>query len=165
MRFIVKERSENFLPAPAESLYHEAMKVRWYLSTVLFFVLAALVVVSSVQAQTVSVSASPSVITDAGEDSTLTLTVSPPSSKNLSINFFLTGTAAYGSDYILVGNFNRSGQFIIPAGQNMATITLHSFYDDDRPGTEETVFFTLTHGRKYQVGSPSRAQVTIENVE
>ena len=132
---------------------------------VLLFCLAGLVVSPARAQSTISVSASPSVITNAGEQSTITLTVSPPSPTKLSVQFFLTGTAAYGSDYVLTGNFTKTGQARILPGQSTATLTLYSFYDDDRPGTEETVIFTLTHGRKYRVGSPSRAQITIENID
>ncbi len=163
-RFIFK-RARNFLPGRRESLYHEAMKAHSRSSAVLLLCVIGFVAVSSVGAQTITVSAAPSVITNAGDETTLTLTISPPSPRRLEVQFFLSGTAAYGSDYILVGQFNRAGRFIVPAGQSTATITVHSFYDDDRPGTEESVIFTLHNGRKYRVGSPSRAEVTIENID
>ena len=140
------------------------MKTRLFLSAVTLVCIQTFVSVASASAQSISVSAAPSMITNAGDDSTITLTISPPSSKNLSVNFALSGTAAYGADYALTGQFNRSGQVFIPAGQTSATLTLHSFYDDDRPTTEETVIFRLLSGRKYRVGSPSRTTITIENV-
>jgi hypothetical protein len=161
----IGERAKELLPIRFECPYHQAMKARSHSSTILFFCIAALIAVSSAGAQTISVSASPSVITNAGEESTITLTISPPSSVVLSVQFFLTGTAGYGHDYVLTGEFNRAGQIIVPRGQSTVTVTLHSFYDDDRPGTEETAIFNLHSGRRYSVGSPSRAQVTIENID
>jgi hypothetical protein len=130
----------------------------------MLLILALGLVVFSAHGQSVSVSAAPSVITNAGDDASITLTIFPPSSKNLQINFLLSGTAAYGADYVLTGQFNRSGQILVPAGESSFTLDLHSFYDDDRPNTSETVIFTLLHGKKYRVGSPSRATVTIDNV-
>ena len=140
------------------------MKTRLFLSALILVCIQTFLDVASAGAQSVSVSASPSVITNAGDDSTITLTIFPPSAKNLQINFLLTGTAAYGADYVLTGQFTRSGQVLVPAGQTTATLDLHSFYDDDRPNTFETVVFTLRGGKKYRVGSPSRVEVTIDNV-
>ena len=76
--------------------------------------------------------------------------------------FALTGTAAPGFDYVLLGAFNSHHQVVIPAGQATATLTLHSLYDDDGRFNEFAVF-NVIGGRRYRVGSPSHAQVTIEN--
>jgi hypothetical protein len=102
-------------------------------------------------------------ITNEGQDSTITFTVSPPSSKNLGINIGFTGSATPGSDYTLAGQFNRSGQVFILAGQSSVTLTLHSFYDDD-PKFRETAIINILGGSGYRIGSPSRTTVTIQNV-
>ena len=138
------------------------MKIYPLPSAVIFVGVALFVSASLVRAQSVSVSVSPSTITNEGEDSTVTLTVSPPASRNIAVNLVLTGTAAPGSDFALIGNFNRSGQVLIPAGQPTATLTLHSLYDDDGRFSEFVVF-NVIGGKRYRVGSPSHAQVTIEN--
>jgi hypothetical protein len=119
---------------------------------------------SSSLAQSVTVSASPSVITNEGDESTLTFTISPPASRNLALNYVLTGSAAPGADYTLEGTFTRSGQIFVPAGQSTVTVTLHTFFDDD-PFASEFAVFSLVHGRHYSVGFPSRARVDIENVK
>ncbi len=138
------------------------MKTQCVSSTLILLALAAFTSASPVRAQSVSVSASPSTITNEGEEATITLTVSPPSSRNIAVNFVMTGTAALGSDYVLIGEFNKAGQVVIPAGQSTSMITLHSLYDDDATGSE-TAVFNILGGKRYRVGSPSRAQVTIEN--
>lgn len=119
----------------------------------------------SLRAQSViSVSASPSEITNQGEDSTITLTISPPSTRQLTVNVVLTGTALNGADFIVMGgSFTRRGQVIIPAGTATHTLILHTLYDDD-PRSFEFVVFNVIGGKHYRIGSPSHTQVTIENV-
>jgi len=141
------------------------MKIRSLPSTLFLLSIGIFLGASSLRAQSISVSASPTVITNAGDQSAITFTVSPPSPVTLSVRFVLTGTASYGSDYVMTGDFTRLGEFIIPAGHSTATMTLYSFYDDDRPGTFESVFVTVLKGKRYRVGSPSRTQVTIENID
>jgi hypothetical protein len=51
---------------------------------------------------------------------------------------------------------------MIAAGQATSTITLHSLYDDDGK-FNETAVCNIIGGKRYRVGSPSRAQVKIEN--
>jgi hypothetical protein len=138
------------------------MKAHSHISAVLLICVLGLVAISSARAQKVSVSASPTVITNEGEESTITLTVSPPSSRQLAVNVVLTGTAFNGSDFLVLGSFNRSGQVIIPAGQATQTLTLHSLYDDDGRFSEFVVF-NVIGGKHYRIGSPSHVQVTIEN--
>jgi hypothetical protein len=137
------------------------MKTR-SLPSVVVLVCVGLLVCASARAQSVSVSVSPSTITNEGDESSVTLTVSPPASRPINVNLVLTGTAALGSDFVLIGNFNRSHQVVIPAGQPTATVTLHSIYDDDG-AFNEFVVFNVIGGKRYRVGSPSHAQVTIEN--
>jgi hypothetical protein len=138
------------------------MKTQSLSSIVILLAIAAFTTASPVRAQSVSVSASPSTITNEGEETTITLTVSPPPSRNIAVNLIMTGTAALGSDYVLIGDFNKAGQVIIAAGQSTSTITLHSLYDDDGQ-FNETAVCNIIGGKRYRVGSPSHAQVTIEN--
>ena len=138
------------------------MKTQSLSSIVLLLAIAAFTTASPVRAQSVSVSASPSTITNEGEETTITLTVSPPPSRNIAVNLIMTGTAALGSDYVLIGDFNKAGQVVIAAGQSTSTITLHSLYDDDGR-SNETAVCNIIGGKRYRVGSPSHAQVKIEN--
>jgi hypothetical protein len=112
--------------------------------------------------QSVSVSVSPATITNEGEEATIILTVSPPPSRNIAVNLIMTGSAALDSDYVLIGDFNRAGQVLIAAGQSTSTITLHSLCDDDGKFSETAIANTIG-GKRYRVGSPSHAQVVIEN--
>jgi hypothetical protein len=114
-------------------------------------------------AQSVSISASPTTITNEGDQSTITLTVSPPASRQLSVNLVATGTAALGIDYVVIGNFNKQNQLVIPAGSSTATLTLQSLVDDNDGTLKETAVINVIGGRFYSVGRPPRAQVKIEN--
>ena len=138
------------------------MKAHSRSSAFFLICILGLVAVSSARAQSVSVSASPTVITNEAEESTITLTISPPSSRQLTVNLVLTGTAFNGSDYLVLGSFNRRGQVIIPAGTATQTLTLHSLYDDDGRFSEFVVF-NVIGGKFYRIGSPSHVRVTIEN--
>jgi|GEM_PF-2287276 len=140
------------------------MKTRSLPLALVFLIITISLSAHSLQAQSsVSASASPSVITNEGEDSTITLTISPPSSRQLAVNVVLTGTAANGTDFIVQGSFNRQNQVIVPARQSSVTMNLHSLKDDDGRFSEFVVF-NVIGGKKYRIGSPSHARVTIENV-
>src|SRR6266513_803313 len=54
------------------------------------------------QRTSISVSVSPKLITNQGDDAVLTLTASSPPTRRLRVNFFVTGTAIYGLDYQIV---------------------------------------------------------------
>ncbi len=125
-------------------------------------VVGIILTASSVRAQTVNVSASPSTITNEGEESTITLTISPPPARNIAVNFAMTGTARLGSDYVLIGDFDTMGRVLIAAGQSTSTITLHALFDDDGHFNETTVF-NIIGGNRYRIGRPSHVQVTIQN--
>jgi hypothetical protein len=113
-------------------------------------------------AQSVSVSAAPSTITNEGEEAVFTLTISPPSSRQILLNFVMTGTAVLHRDYVLNGNFNKSRQVVIPPGQSTAMVTLHALYRD-QPLASQSAIFNILNGRRYHVGSPDSAKVRIEN--
>ena len=120
-------------------------------------------VMPSLLAQKVSISASPTTITNEADQSTITLTVSPPASRNLAVNLVATGTAALGVDYVVIGNFNSQNQVVIPAGSSTVTLTLQSLVDDNDGTLKESAVLNIISGRFYRVGRPSHAQVTIEN--
>jgi hypothetical protein len=82
------------------------------------------------------VSASPTTITNEGQEATFTLTLSSPAPRMFALNFVMTGSAIDGDDYILLGNFNESGGVVFSPGQSTATVTLHSF-SNDRPGPQK----------------------------
>ena len=111
---------------------------------------------------TITVSATPTTVTNQAEDVTITLALSTPTSKKIQVNFGVRGTATPGADYVLVGNFDQFGRIVIPTGQSSATVTLHTV-DDDSGIRSETVTFSLIGGDAYHVGRPSSAKVTILN--
>jgi hypothetical protein len=109
----------------------------------------------------ISISASPTGITDQGEDTTFTLTASSPATRRVAIQFVLTGTALPGTAYALVGNFHH-GRIVLNPGQSSTTVLLHTF-DVDGPAFQ-TARITLLGGEKYHVGRPNSAGVTIQNI-
>ena len=141
------------------------MKIRSRSSVLVLFCVVTFISISSLRAQSVSISASPTTITNGGDESTITFTVSPPSFRDIFVNLTTAGNAGPG-DYVLYGpNITKRAQIWIPAGQSSVSITLHAFYDGDPPGTHEDAVITVIRGKRYQVGSPSSARVTIDNVE
>jgi hypothetical protein len=114
-------------------------------------------------AQSVSISASPTQITNEGQESTITLTISPPTARDLAVNLVATGTAPLGSEYVVIGDFNNSNQAVVPAGSSTVTLTLHSL-SGGNSNLKEFAVLNVIAGRFYRVGRPSHAQVTIENV-
>ena len=113
-------------------------------------------------AQSVSISASPATITNEGQESTITLTISPPAARDLAVNLITTGTAALGSEYVLIGNFNKQNQAVVPAGSSSVTLTLHSLFGGTSNLTETAVLNVIS-GKFYRVGRPPRAEVKIKN--
>lgn len=123
--------------------------------------LVALVGASSALCGQASVSVSPAIITDQGEEAIFTINISPPSSRRVAVKFALSGTAVAGRDYVLFGDLKRSRIVFLP-GQPFATVTLHSF-DGDGP-SQKFASLHIVGGERYSVGSPSHATVKIENV-
>jgi hypothetical protein len=110
----------------------------------------------------ISVSVSPSTITNEGQDATYTLTLSSPATRRIAVNFIMLGTATLGSDYVLTGNFH-SGRVMISPGQSSVSVMLHTF-NDDVVVRQETAAFAILGGDRYRVGSPSQAIVAIDGV-
>jgi hypothetical protein len=122
--------------------------------------LAILVTASSAPAQRVTVTVTPTVISE-GEDAIVTFTLSQPNpSRRTVVNFFALGTAIFGFDYLLFGDSDR---VVIPAGQSSATLTLHAIADD-RPEFNETAIIRVEDGRRYKPGFPTQAKLVIDNV-
>ena len=115
------------------------------------------------RAQSVSISASPTQITNEGQESTITLTISPPAARALAVNLVATGTADLGSEYVVLGNFNSNQQAVVPAGSSTVTLILHSL-SGGTSNLKEFAVLNVIGGRFYRVGRPSHAQVTIQNV-
>ena len=111
---------------------------------------------------TITVSVSPSTVTNQAQDAIITLALSTPTSKKIQINFNVSGTATPGADYVLLGNFDQFGRIVIPTGQSSATVTLHTVDDDGGPKSEKATF-SLVGGDAYNVGRPFSATVTILN--
>jgi hypothetical protein len=96
-----------------------------FLLTIFVFLGASTLFAGSV----VSVSASPTQITDEGQEAIFTIHASPAPLSRIAVNFVMTGTAILGQDYALSGNF-RHGQIVIEPGTTSTPITLHSFDGD-----------------------------------
>jgi hypothetical protein len=111
----------------------------------------------------VSVSTPPGNITNDGQEAVYTLTLSAPSSKNIGVNFVMTGSALEGFDYTLIGRFNNTGQVVIPRGQTSVMITLHTF-SVDSPLFQQIATLNILNGTRYHIGFPNNATVRIRNV-
>ena len=109
----------------------------------------------------VSISSSGSPITNENQEATYTVNLSPPAPRNIGVAFVMTGSAVQGFDYILLGNFNKSGQILIPAGQASVTVTLHTVPDEGFPA-REIATLNLLNGARYHLGSPRHADIVIQ---
>ena len=131
------------------------------------FISAALLVATALAASsaysqtTVSISVSPPIITDQGEEATFTIFASPPPPRRVAVRFALFGTAIPGRNYTLFGDLKK-GRIVFLPGQPFATVTLHSF-DADGP-YELFAGLHIIGGDRYRIGSPDRATVKIQNV-
>jgi hypothetical protein len=75
------------------------------------------------------------------------------------ISYSMRGTAINGTDYTLSGT---PGQVTIVAGQNSATVVLHSIADHVRE-KNETAVAALTSGSGYKIPTRAKATLTILN--
>jgi hypothetical protein len=118
-------------------------------------------------APVISVTVFPDRITDEGEEAVYTFTLSSPAPRRILVNFFITGfpVEVPDSDFILIGNFNKSRQLVIPAGQTTATITVHSFVEDVEAPVTEVFSLRIVNGARYRIGSPSHAELHIDNLK
>ncbi len=137
-----------------KALRHSQRRLLRVLSAVGIFV--ALSATTSF-AGSITVTASPTQITDQGEEAIFTIHVSPAPLGRRALNFFMSGTAIMGSDYVLFGSLSR-GQIVIEPGVTDTPITLHSFDGDGYFKRSATL--NLLGGR----GPHNHATVHIENV-
>jgi hypothetical protein len=114
----------------------------------------------------VSVNVSPSVVDrETLQPAHFTISLSAPATRDIGVVFFMSGTARFAFDYVLSGNFTRSGEILIPAGQTSTTVTLQPRRLDAR-FVRENALMNLVHDtlsvHTYRLGSPTRANVIIE---
>jgi hypothetical protein len=110
---------------------------------------------------TISVSVSPTVITDQGDEATFTLHAAGSSPHRAAVNIVMSGTASQGSDYVLAGPFSQ-GRVVFEPGQASVTVLLHAFDVDG--ARREFATMNIIGGSGYRVGSPNHATVRIDNV-
>jgi hypothetical protein len=96
---------------------------------VLFVIFVVVRATTAFAGSAVSVSASPTQITDEGQEAIFTIHASPAPLSRIAVDFVMTGTAILGRDYALSGNFSH-GQIVIEPGTTSTPITLHSFDGD-----------------------------------
>jgi hypothetical protein len=114
----------------------------------------------------VSVNVSPSVVDrNRLQPAQFTISLSAPAPRDIAVVFYMSGTARFGFDYTLSGNFNRSGEIVIPAGQVFTTVTLQPRGLDARFARESAVMNLLHDNQNvhtYRLGSPTGATVILE---
>jgi hypothetical protein len=113
---------------------------------------------------TVSVSPS-SVLENGGSGMVFTFSLSSPAVGNKTINFSVSGTATFTTDYTTSGaaSFNGSaGSVVILNGATSATVTV-SPVGDAVLEIQESIVLTITSGIGYDGGSPNTATGLISN--
>jgi hypothetical protein len=86
-----------------------------------------------------------------------TVTRSAASANPLTVNLYITGTAANGVQYQKISN-----KVTIPANQTTATVTITPL-DDKKALGDTTVVLDILAGNGYTVGNPEADQVTIQD--
>jgi hypothetical protein len=138
----------------------------WFVGVSFAILLGSLPASSAFAARpTLSVSVSPTVITNEGEQAIITITASTPPARNLRVNFFLTGNAFLNLDYLLIApaqtpQIVENFQLLFPAGQSSIQVILRSMAGEDRFALLVANFF-LRSGARYRLGHPRGAFVTI----
>ncbi len=114
----------------------------------------------------VTVAVSPaSVAEDGSPNLVYTFTRNGVTSGALTVNFSVSGTAAFGTDYTQTGAATfgaSSGTVTFGAGNSTAAVTVDPT-TDSIVESDETAILTVTFGTGYNVGSPSSATGTITN--
>ncbi len=101
---------------------------------------------------TVSLSVAPSNIRK-GETATFRVTLSAPRPSSTTIGFYMNGSARSGSYYRL-----SASQFVVPAGQTSATVTLTALSGSKKV---KTATMNLTAGSGYSLGSSKTSTASI----
>src|SRR5207248_2942168 len=108
---------------------------------------------------TITVSVSPGSVIE-GNDAMFTFSSSAVIGQSVTVNYSMRGTALNGTDYILS---DTSGQVTITAGQNSATVTLHSIADHIKERNETAIVVPST-GAGYKLPKRgTKATLTIIN--
>jgi thermitase len=94
---------------------------------------------------------------DGSEPGAFTIHRTGSTTKELAVAFTVSGTATSGTDYASLGT-----SVTIPAGSDVAVITLQPVDDDVIEGSE-TVVLTISSGISYTLGTPKTATVTIHD--
>jgi len=114
----------------------------------------------------VSVAVAPSSVEEDSEPNLVyTFTRNGVTSGSLTVNFSVSGTAAFNTDYTQSGAAtfsSTSGSVTFDAGNATATVTINPTTDTELE-LGETVILTVTSGTGYNVASPSAATGTITN--
>lgn len=113
-----------------------------------------------------SVSVSPSsVLENSGTAMAYTFSLTAPASGNITVNFSVSGSATYTSDYTASGASSfttTTGSVVIPNGASSATVQITPV-GDTALEVQESVVLTITGGTGYDGGSPNSATGFINN--
>lgn len=111
---------------------------------------------------TVTLSVSPATISE-GQSAVFTVSLDAAAASDITVNLagLPTGTAAFGTDYTVVGLTVPS--VTIPAGQTSVSVTVNALTDTETEGAE-TVVVSLAAGTGYVLGTSSSATLTINDV-
>lgn len=113
---------------------------------------------------TVSATGSP-ITENSGSSLTYTFSLNPVASSSVTINFNVSGSAIFGTDYTKSGGASftaNSGSLIISSGSSSASITITPINEISLEANE-SIILTATLGTGYDVGSPSNAVGQITN--
>ena len=94
-----------------------------------------------------------------------TFTLPSNAVSNITVNFTVSGTAIFNSDYIQTGATTfttTTGSVVIPSGSNSASVTITPTGDVVLE-PDETVILALASGTGYDAGNPNQATGTITN--
>jgi Secretion system C-terminal sorting domain len=125
-----------------------------------------IIVTSGVANPLVTVTPSPiSVLENSGSGMIYTFTLSQNAASNMTINYTVTGSAIFGTDYTQTGaaGFTAStGSVVIPSGSNTASVTITPVADATLE-PNETVVLTIDISTGYDAGNPNVGTGTITN--
>ena len=107
---------------------------------------------------TVSISATDTNASESGKSGLFTVTRTADSSSPVYVKYTLGGTANNGMDYAYLSN-----TVVIPAGENLATITVAPLFDYLFEGVETVTLTLVTNG--YKLGTVTNATVSITDYD
>ncbi|HJQ24568.1 MAG TPA: Calx-beta domain-containing protein [Blastocatellia bacterium] len=114
----------------------------------------------------ITVAVSPSSVSEDGASNLVyTFTRAGVTSGALTVNFSVSGTATFNTDYTVTGASSFSainGSVTFSAGSTTATVTVDPTADLT-PEPDETVILTITSGSGYNISMPDTATGTIAN--